>query len=159
MTEELEFMQIISGGPTGWQIELDAFKRGSGSYWVPDPVFGLTLQQMDILRNKAIQFRDSIMSRLGEFKSGANTGPMNDLITLLNQKVYLYESAIHDLGGQNVEQPVTSGKESDVVVPPSPPAEENEVMSFVKKNAIPLSIAAFFLINALLPRNKKILKF
>lgn len=125
----MEDYNIITG-LTGWQIELNAFRSGGGAYWVPDPVFGMTMQQLILGRDKAQSYADSIESRLGDFSSSANTSPMRELILLLSQKVATYNSAISDL--QNIPpDPITLPKDEfpvdDTNIPVEPPVEKSNM--------------------------------
>lgn len=94
-------------GPTGWQIELDAFRNGGGSYWVPDPQPGMTLADLQAGQKKATDTAAGIEARYGEFKNESNLGPMAELVGLLETKAYAYEVAIAQLqqGNGNAETP------------------------------------------------------
>lgn len=151
----------VMAGQTGWEKERDAFKNGGGSYWVPPPAAGMTASQLGMGYTQAITVAQGIERRLPEFKSGNNQGPMLELIEMLNLRAIDYQTAAELLAAANSPVPIpsTPGNPSVPSELPAGDGEGNGVLQLAMKNPIPIAIGAFFLINALLPKNKKIIKF
>lgn len=162
------------GKATGWQIELDKFRAGGGSYWVPDPAFGQTLSQLQAGKNLANATANGIESRLGDFKENSNLGPMRELISLLKQKAFLYDQAIAQLTAAPAPTPTEGGDQlPDIDYTPNIPGgdgsdggtntdgtgKDGGVMDFIKANPVPFVIGGVLLVNFLLPKKKRFIKF
>lgn len=116
-------------GSNPWQDQLNLFNTGKGAYWVPDPGFGMTLNQLKAGLNTAQSFAAEIEDKFNYIKSSEFTNPMHNLVTLLKQKAFLYQLAIDDL--QGIDTPVPGPIEENIE--PLDPAETVE-----KKSNMPL---------------------
>lgn len=115
-------------GVSYWNRDLDSYNAGTGPYWVPDPPIGATVTQMRIAKNNAELKRKSIQDMIDTIPQDPwDLAPMMQLINLLSQKIFTYESVIAEMTATPPPLPSTEPRPEETDELPVEPEKKSNM--------------------------------